>query len=865
MIVKRQVFKQAYIFCLVMLSLGTYQCSSDKPIKKPSKAERVAYSNAHFFEATKDPALGYPPIERLVAAKTQAKLIVPKKKGALSIQAKGPNDIGGRTRALVFDPNDPTHKKVWAGGVSGGLWFNSDITSESSSWQLVDGFWSSIGVTAIAIDPQNTSVMYVGTGEGYGVGSLPGDGIWKTTDGGANWSHLQNSSFFTNINDLVVRVENGTSTLYVAAQGDETNKLPGKTTEGLFKSENGGKAFSQILSKIDGNNYAISDIELGADNRIYVGTINNTQGKGGGKLWYSDNGKDWTERTLLSEGDRVELATAPSDARVLYALVEKKFSLGATLKSTDKGSTWVNTGDASEFVKGQAWYDLIAKVDPNNTNTVYAGGVKLGRSTDGGKTWSGISRYPSHPDYHNIIFRNGSSSEAVICNDGGVVYSTNINSSKPSFQERELDYITTQLFSCAIHPQKGKSYFVVGAQDNGSSTLSGSGIVGSRHAYGGDGAYCFIDQKDPNYQIVSHIGNTYHLSTDGGIRFKKLPNSGGGMFINPADYDSNRKILFSTLDNTEIQRIKNITGTPSNSNLSVKLGNSFRERGSAYKVSPYTTTSSTLFVGTTVGKLFRINNADTDAPKVKEITGADFPKGYINCVELGRNEKEILVIFSNYGVNSVWFSNDGGASWQEKDGDLPDMPIWWGVFNPLNPEEVLLATEVGIWNTTNFSAESPAYTPQNDNLAQVRTTMIRVREADNHFAVASYGRGLFTGVFQSTKSDSEDVDNDGDEKDGDEKDGDEKDGDDEEKTLGVNTESVTISVYPNPATSFINISGITGQASVTIYDVNGFVVERTQLVSSKTPVSVSHLAKGIYFLSIKNQEGDVMIKKLVKK
>ena len=78
---------------------------------------------------------------------------------------RGPYEIGGRVRAIMFDPNDPTGKKVWAGGVSGGLWYNNDITNANQEWTLVDGFWSNTTIACIAVDPNNSQIFYVGTGE----------------------------------------------------------------------------------------------------------------------------------------------------------------------------------------------------------------------------------------------------------------------------------------------------------------------------------------------------------------------------------------------------------------------------------------------------------------------------------------------------------------------------------------------------------------------------------------------------------------------------------------------------------------------------------------------------------------------------
>ena len=114
-------------------------------------------------------------------------------------EERGPNNIGGRTRAILIDPSNSN--KLWGAGVSGGLWYNNDITSDTEDWNLVDATWGSLAVSSITYDPNNTNIMYVGTGERmgnytsdgsnwYSPGVSKGLGIWKTTDSGATWACL---------------------------------------------------------------------------------------------------------------------------------------------------------------------------------------------------------------------------------------------------------------------------------------------------------------------------------------------------------------------------------------------------------------------------------------------------------------------------------------------------------------------------------------------------------------------------------------------------------------------------------------------------------------------------------------------------
>ena len=113
---------------------------------------------------------------------------------------RGPNNVGGRTRAILFDPNDETNKRVFAGGVSGGLWVNNDITDVNTSWQQV-GVSENLAVTCITVDPNDSQIMYIGTGESQTGNSGVGNGVWKSIDGGASWANVFSDSFNSDLED----------------------------------------------------------------------------------------------------------------------------------------------------------------------------------------------------------------------------------------------------------------------------------------------------------------------------------------------------------------------------------------------------------------------------------------------------------------------------------------------------------------------------------------------------------------------------------------------------------------------------------------------------------------------------------------
>lgn len=690
---------------------------------------------------------------------------------------RGPNNFGGRTNALVWDPNDASGKKVWAGSAGGGLWFNNDITDANSGWNKIDDFWASISVSSIAFDPNNTQIAYVGTGEGLiGVGEGIGAGIWKTTNGGTNWTQLPSTTNFSYLNDIVVRNEAGASVIYAAVDAiSYQGTFHNEQKAGLQRSVDGGTTWTQVLPIIPATtiNFVAASIAIAANNRIWIGTRQSPYtaiDRGGGYVLFSDNGTTWTiaGQSIVTNGTgRVTVAPAPSNASIVYAFVEDNRKVGGLYKTTNSGTTWTtlslpvdadNGIPATDFTRGQANYDQPLKVDPNDPNNVIVGGIDLFRTTNGGNSWSQISKWSenanlntltcsyAHADQHAIVFKPGTSSTVIFGTDGGVFYTNSITTAAANkvITERNKNYNVAQFYSVAAHPSAGSNYFLAGAQDNGTQNFTSAGVGSTTMSTGGDGAFCFIDQVNPSYQITSVPRNVFILSTDGGATFPSIilndGNSGG--FINPSCYDNNQHILYTYKSNSEIYRVSNILNTPVVATIPVSLGNT----ATAFKVSPFTTTSTTLFIGTASGKVVKVTNADIGAaPTTTTIGFGALPTGSVSCIETGSSENELLVTFTNYGINKVWYTANGGTTWVNKTGDLPNIPVRWALFNPNNiANEVILATELGIYGTTNFSNASPTWTQVNNGFANVRTDMLQLRTSDYQVAAATHGRGLYT-------------------------------------------------------------------------------------------------------------------------
>jgi photosystem II stability/assembly factor-like uncharacterized protein len=781
---------------------------------------------------------------------------------AFNWESRGPKTVSGRVRAMMFDPNDENSKRVFSGGVSGGIWKNEDISDENSSWTIVYPEMSNFAISSIEYDPVQKTTFYIGTGEGWGnIGAVNGAGIWKSIDSGANWGNLSYTTDFEYVYDIIVRDEGGSKGVIYAAMRDAN----GGKGSGIFKSLDGGISWINVFSN------QTRDLELASDNTIWAGGAR-------GEVYNSSNGTSWNTSytSSLNSLGRVELATAPSNTDVIYGLIASNNALGEVIKTTDGGANWVASGvsgsgitepsdvsDSSipidDFTRGQAWYDLIAKVSPTNENELFVGGINVFKTLDAGASWFKISSWDAqrdnsvpfvHADIHGMEYRPNFD-EILISTDGGIFYS-NRASELPfsSLVARNLNFNVTQFYSGAIDPVN-QNGFLGGAQDNGTNAFSETGISNTEELLGGDGGFSFIDQTAIDserslYSIASTQFNNYFLFdyASGSSRRISLITTGNASFINPADYDDENNILYSNNDDSTISRAKLRPDFENQGSGSIFLGVTDVVQVPSLqgvdvthiRVSAYNKSLRKVLIGSAVGTLVQLNGADDSSiPRnTPNITAA------ISCVEIGASDDEILLTYSNYGVKSVWYTSDAGANWKDVEGNLPDIPVRWSLFNPLNRKEVVLATEAGIWMTNDVTATNVVWEPAASGMGSVRVDMLQYRASDNLVLAATHGRGMFTTNFTEATASIDEI---------------------------VSIENKFFTVYPTISKGSFTIfaENYLGKAKMNIFDISGREVHKKNLdfsLNEKQKVSI-HLNSGVYFINLVDENGKKSSKKFL--
>ena len=733
-------FPQALQLAVIVFT-AIVGCQSQPEVTKPSKQQRIEGAIEFHKFTSSDVDLGIIPYDKLFAAidEGQRRLAAPGRssRGGGSIanpvwRERGPSNRGGRTRAIMIDASDASRNRIWVGGVSGGLWRTEDITQDDPQWKKIGLYFESLSISDIAQDPNDLHTVYVSTGESY-TNDVEGAGIFKSSDDGATWTLLPSTenSVMQTINEIYVHTN---SDIYAAT-----------SSGGLLRSQDGGGSWEKVMGSglAGGNSDNIHDLYFIASNQTFYISSDNS-------IYKSTTGDraDWTNIGAGKPGfpsnvNRIEFVVCPTDPNIMYAIGAVGSFSSKTFVSSDGGENWTARSEPAIFESyGQAWYDLDINADPFNCFKLLSGGVNMAESTNQAIGWRVVAQ-EMHVDHHNITYDPQKQGRVLFGNDGGIWLSEN---GGQSTVDKSIGYVTTQFYAGAIHPDPGSYYVMGGTQDNNSLIIEEAGLSPSRVAWGGDGIFCFIDQNEPNIQIVSSQGGNYGLSLNGGFSFG-FGAAVDGDFINRSGYDSNANILYGQVNQSGVNDVDYFRWFINTSQVDKVDISGYNINITAVTADP--AVPNRVYFGGQSGIVLRVDDANTGNNKVP-VVFADLPgTASVSSIYMdSQTSDHALISLFNFGASlkNVWVTYNAGAEWTAIEGDLPDLPVRWAIFDPADHDRAMIATDAGIWTTDDINGDQTHWEPTNpDNgMPFVRVDMLQVRESDKVVLAATYGRGLMT-------------------------------------------------------------------------------------------------------------------------
>lgn len=648
----------------------------------------------------------------------------------------GPDNIGGRVRAIAIHPTDPL--TVYIGGAAGGVWKTTD---GGATWRSTFDKQTALTIGAIAVDPVNPNNVYVGTGElvpGSDIAFL-GDGVFKSTDAGETWRNI-------GLNNLVatskihVRSDNPNIVYLAAGRIGTSPRYSGGgvgSSAGFYRSTNGGETWTVTHSG------TVNDMSVDPQNNdnIIISSSSSVQRSTDGGLTFAPATSGLTS---LGSARRMSMAHDPQDPTRVYllqAVNTSELDIGNVFRSTNAGQSWtlVRRLDSSVF-RQQGYYNNCIAVDPNDPNTILVGGIDLWRSTDAGSSWTNTSRtfgstgdrQKAHPDYHIIVFDANTPGLCYVGNDGGCYLSL---SSGADFQLMHDQLPISQFYTVEV--DQTRPYRVYGGtQDN--QTQGGFGTTEHTKVWtriiGGDGMWVVVDKVDPDIIYAeSQFGNLYRVDTrtfDRTYLVAALAQDGGAWSapaaMSPIDfnlYAGRHNLYRTTTPRGNVRWEKLEPGFSNTASKSIVLS-----------LSPFDSTG--IIIGNEVGD---IRYTMDDGVTWTRSTGT--PSRYpTDLVHDPIERRRVYATFSGFRTGHVFVSDDDGATFRDVSSNLPDIPVNAIEIDPVDNRRLFVGTDIGVYVSLDGGA---AWFPYNDGLPVVPVTDMKIHRTRRMLVAATHGRSMF--------------------------------------------------------------------------------------------------------------------------
>lgn len=827
-------------FVLIIVSFSTLSCTNSSEKNNPlSPSEEKTPHDFMFMQRA------YPTGELMTEAYSQA-ISWKKQQSNRSSNAdaiwelSGPTNTGGRISDIEIPIDQPT--TYYVGAASGGIF---KTTNGGVDWTPIFDEQEMLSIGDMEISKNNTNLIWVGTGEvNAGGGSLAydGNGMYKSDDAGITWE----TKGLLNVGSIskVLIDPNDDATIFVGAMGP---LFKNDTNRGVYRSTNDGADWEQVLFVSDST--GIIDMSMHPTNSdiVYAASWerirrpNNRQYGGETSRIYrtQDGGDTWIELTNglptnANDKGRISIDISQSNPNVLYAFYSDKVGNIEGTYRTSDGGDSWIEVNSLNSGTSYHWWFGGIFVDPTDENIVYNSGFVMEKSTDGGQTWSGT--FPNvHVDQHAVAFNASVPGEVLVGNDGGLYISSNNGNS--SVKDNTLPI--TQFYRFFVDAQNTNKVYG-GSQDNSTIRTTTGGLNDWSVINGGDGFQPLVDPTNTNViYALSQRGNLRKSTNDGASFSSAMTGISSGDRKNwdtPITFDpANSQTLFYGAN--RLYKTTNAAGnwTVISPDLTNGPYTGNLTFGTIISIDVSTLDSNVIFVGTDDGNVWITQDGGTNWSNIS----SSLPNFWVTKVLASReNANTVYLTFSGYrfgeNVGHVFKSIDSGTTWADISGDLPDIPV-----NDIVQDSygnLFLGTDIGVLASNDEGAN---WQPLGENLPSVVVTDLFIHENSEFMYAATYGRSSY-------KIDiSEDI-------------------------LKVNNAifSESIVMYPNPASDMVKIEVTTDTVELSVSVFNSFGKKINYIPFRKETsfieFSVQDLSAGVYFVSISNGKKQSVKKLIVK-
>ncbi|MEI8134731.1 MAG: T9SS type A sorting domain-containing protein [bacterium] len=726
--------------------------------------------------------------------------------------AMGPWNQSGRVQALGIDIQNEGN--MLAGTASGGVWRTIDT---GNSWVKVTLPNDEQTISAIVQDtrPNNEHLWYYSTGELLSTTGRRetsnirthswGNGIYRSYDNGATWNPIL--STITDSKHTAPENFTGIWNLALDSKNQDADIIYAACYGGIMRSSDGGASWTDVLGGKDSIKCFNSEIVIGRKGTLYAAIGSSPEGKVGESqgIWRSTDGISWiriSNSTLPRQIRRIRLALSESDESIVYCITETPddWKVADTLfitnhsfsryhylsgDGTGSGGTWQKL--QIPFDKNQQPYNntlggycLTLGVDPRNSDVVFVGGNNLYYSDNGFTLadYEQIGGYPYdmlegslHPDMHCIAFSLTSNHTLFVGNDGGVAstddYSLGKNTSWKSYNN---GLASTQVYHSSLdHGTPGDNFVLSGLQDNSTYATFDSTIETPWFVVaGGDGmttsildglSQFFTSWQGDNIDCFYNDG--VDITYKGSLLWPAV-NAVSAFFTNfIIDPVGQNQLYLAATD--QLFRFNDLSQIPFNSH---NIPADWTEIGAVYSLlhpaKAFITTfgfahdsSAQLFFGASNGHVYQIEHASQSNPPLTDISSPMFPQnGFVASIEVDPlNANEIIIVFSNYHVESVFRTTNGGTSWDAISGNLEELRGGGGSGPSVRCAKILhtpsgtiyyVGTSVGLFSTTIIDGSKTSWVQEGPTtIGNLIVEALDARQSDGRVIVSTQGGGVF--------------------------------------------------------------------------------------------------------------------------